>query len=400
MTQTASPPAPTTSPATKLRSVADMVLGWDHLEWWVGNARAFTAWLAGGFGFEVSAYAGPETGVTDRVSYLLTQGEIRLVVTAGLGPESEVARHVLTHGDGIRNLAWEVSDVNEALQVAANRGATIAAEPTTLASPVFPADHHRCGGPTHGHGDDGSMTTAAIITYGDTRHVLVDRTDWRGVWAPGFSDIRLPQRPLAPPVRLTYIDHVVGNVEEGRLDRWVDFYRNVIGFEEMKHFEAEQISTQYSALRSTVMHNGCGITMPINEPAPGLKKSQITEYLEAYRGPGVQHIALGSATIVESVDALRARGVRFLDMPSTYYEDARKRCAQLELEWAELERSGIEVDADTGGYLLQIFTETLTDRPSVFLEIIQREGATGFGEGNFKALFEAIERAQARRGNL
>lgn len=357
------------------KEVADLLLGWDHLEWWVGNARAMTAWLTAGFGFEVTAYAGPETGVTDRVSYLLTQGDIRYVVSAALDPGSEIARHVREHGDGIRNLAWRVDAVNEALEAAARRGATVIHEPTTEKD------------------GDARVTTAAIASYGETRHLFVQREGW-----PRFEAPRGPQHPV--PLGLDYIDHVVGNVEQGRLDQWVDFYKEVLGFREMTHFDADQISTQYSALRSTVVHNGRGVTMPINEPAPGLKKSQITEYLEAYRAPGVQHIALGTRDIVAAVDGLHRRDVRCLEMPATYYDDAKRRAAAFDLPWDELQRLDIEVDVESGGYLLQIFTETMSDRPTLFHEIIQREGATGFGEGNFKALFEALEREQARRGNL
>jgi 4-hydroxyphenylpyruvate dioxygenase len=363
-------------------SVADQLRGWDHLEWWVGNARAVTAWMAAGFGFDVVAYAGPETGMTDRVSYVLAQGQVRFVITAGLGPDSEVSRHVLRHGDGIRHLAWRVDDAYAAASSAAAKEATVVAEPASV------------------NGDAGSVTTAAIGTYGETRHLFVDRTDWHGGWGPGFTSDRLPARPAGAAVGLTAVDHVVGNVEQGRLDDWVAWYREVLGFSEMRHFDAEQISTQYSALRSTVVHNGAGVVMPINEPAPGLRKSQIEEYLDAYRGPGVQHIALATPDIVTSVGAMRDRAVRFLAMPATYYDDAKDRVTGFDLSWADLQRLDIEVDVDTGGYLLQIFTETVTDRPTLFIEIIQRAGATGFGEGNFKALFEAIEREQARRGNL
>jgi 4-hydroxyphenylpyruvate dioxygenase len=370
----------TVSPASA--TVADQIRGWDHLEWWVGNARAVTAWLASGFGFDVVAYAGPETGVADRASYVLGHGDVRFVVTAGLGPESEVSRHVHLHGDGIRHLAWRVDDALAAAERAATRGATVVAEPASV------------------KGDAGTVTTAAISTYGETRHLFVDRSGWRGGWGPGFTDTRLPRRPAGPPVGVAAIDHVVGNVEEGRLDEWVAWYIDVLGFTEMRHFDAEQISTQYSALRSTVVHNGAGVVMPINEPAPGLKKSQIEEYLDAYRGPGVQHIALATPDIVTAVAALRDRGVRFLEMPSAYYDDAKDRVQGYDLAWHSLQDLDIEVDVDAGGYLLQIFTETVTDRPTLFLEIIQREGATGFGEGNFKALFEALEREQARRGHL
>jgi 4-hydroxyphenylpyruvate dioxygenase len=366
-------------PAT---SVAEQILGWDHIEWWVGNARAMTGWLAAGFGFDVVAYAGPETGVTDRVSYVLASGDTRFVVTAGLHPDGEVTGHVRLHGDGIRHLAWRVDDAGKAVETAAAKGAEVVADPVNV------------------DGGAGSVTTAAIATYGETRHLFVDRSHWHGGWGPGFTDARLPRRPAGPPVGTSAIDHVVGNVEQGRLDDWVAFYREVLGFAEMRHFDADQISTQYSALRSTVVHNGAGVVMPINEPAPGLRKSQIEEYLDAYRGPGVQHIALATPDILTSVGSMHARGVRFLDMPDSYYEDARQRVRDFELDWEALQRLGIEVDVDSGGYLLQVFTETVSDRPTLFIEIIQRAGATGFGEGNFKALFEAIEREQARRGNL
>ncbi|GAC1517172.1 MAG: 4-hydroxyphenylpyruvate dioxygenase [Acidimicrobiales bacterium] len=355
-------------------SVADLLLGWDHLEWWVGNARAVSGWLMGGFGFRCTAYRGPETGVPDRVSYLLEQGEVRFVVTAALGPDSEIADHVRRHGDGVRHVAFRVADVQGIADLV--------------------------GTDVRTHEDEGgSITVTLLPTYGDTDHLFVDRSAYRGAWGPGFRTDRLPLRPLGPAVGLTAIDHVVGNVEEGRLDDWVGFYER-LGFAQMRHFDAEAISTQYSALRSTVVWNGGSIVMPINEPAPGLRRSQISEYLDANRGPGVQHIALRTPAITDAVAALRDRGVRFLDMPAAYYEDARARCGALPVPWAALERLGIEIDTDRDGYLLQIFTETVTDRPTLFIEIIQREGATGFGEGNFKALFEAIEREQARRGNL
>jgi 4-hydroxyphenylpyruvate dioxygenase len=370
MTNTVVQTAPTRRP-----EVADLVLGWDHIEWWVGNARAVTAWLTSAFGFTVTAYEGPETGASDRVSYLLTQGDIRYVVTAGLTPDSPITRHVGLHGDGIRNLAWRVIDSTGAAEMAQRRGATVVQDPHTKSV------------------GDAKVTVSAIATYGETRHLFVERDGW-----PGFDPPRVPQQPH--PLGLDYIDHVVGNVEEGRLDEWVSFYEGVLGFDEMTHFDAEQISTQYSALRSTVVHNGHGVTMPINEPAPGLKKSQITEYLEAYRGPGVQHIALGTRDIVQAVDGLHQRGVRCLEMPAAYYDDAKHRAAAFDLPWADLQRLDIEVDVESGGYLLQIFTETMSDRPTLFHEIIQREGASGFGEGNFKALFEALEQEQARRGNL
>jgi 4-hydroxyphenylpyruvate dioxygenase len=368
-------------------TVAGHLLGWDHVEWWVGNARAMTSWLCGGFGFEVDAYAGPETGVPDRASYLLRQGDVRFVVTAGLTPASEVSRHVLDHGDGVRALAWSVRDPAAVAALAERRGAKVAAEPFTEV------------------GGQGRFTTASVEGYGTVVFSFVDRSGWRGTWGPGFSDEGLPGHWALAPVGVRNIDHVVGNVGEGHLDRWVAWSREVLGFEEMVHFSAEQISTRYSALRSTVMYNGHpasqgGIVLPVNEPAPGLRKSQVTEYLEAFGGPGVQHIALATPDIVSAVANMRSRSVRFLHMPGSYYQDARQRCAGLDLPWGDLERLGIEVDQDEGGYLLQIFSETLADRPTFFMEVIQREGASGFGEGNFKALFEAIEREQARRHNL
>jgi 4-hydroxyphenylpyruvate dioxygenase len=371
-----------TAVARPTGTVAEQIRGWDHLEWWVGNARAVTAWLSGGFGFEVVAYAGPETGVADRVSYVLASGETRFVVTAGLDPDGLITRHVRRHGDGIRHLAWRVDDAETAVAAAAAKGAEVVADPVSV------------------DGETGSVTTAAIATYGETRHLFVDRTRWHGGFGPGFTDARLPRSPVGPGVGTASIDHVVGNVEQGRLDDWVAFYEDVLGFSEMRHFDAAQISTRYSALRSTVVHNGAGVVMPINEPAPGLRKSQIEEYLEAFRGPGVQHIALATPHIISTVAAMQQRSVRFLAMPDTYYEDARQRVRGFDLDWEALQRLGIEMDVDSGGYLLQVFTETMADRPTLFMEIIQREGATGFGEGNFKALFEAIEREQARRGNL
>jgi len=361
---------------------ADLLSGFDHMEMWVGNARATAQLLVSGFGFEFAGYAGPETGVFDRVSYLVEQGSIRFVVTAGLSSESEVCRHVLCHGDGVRTVAFETPDVETVFGAAVDHGAPATEEPRVLEDAT------------------GTVRRAAILAYGETEHAFVDRSGYGGTFSPGFTDLRLPQFGLGRPAELRSVDHVVGNVEEGRLDEWVSWYRNVLGFDQMMHFDADQISTEYSALRSTVVWNGGSVCMPINEPAPGRRKSQIQEYLESYGGPGVQHIAMATTDIVRTVDELRRRGVRFLVPPATYYEDTRDRCSGLTLPWEDLERLGILVDVDRGGYLLQVFTENLSDRPTLFAEIIQREGATGFGEGNFKALFEAIEREQALRGNL
>jgi 4-hydroxyphenylpyruvate dioxygenase len=367
---------------TRPDPLAGRIHGWDHLEWWVGNARAMAQFLMGGFGFACTAYAGPETGAPDGVSYLLEQGDVRFVVSAGLDPDSPVARHVLTHGDGVRHLAWRVDDAFEALESAVSRGADPVGHPSVVDD------------------DDGRFATTSVRSYGETRHLFVDRSRYRGAFAPGYATDGVPHASVGPAVGLSHIDHVVGNVEQGRLDEWVDFYENVFGFTQMRHFDADQISTEYSALRSTVVWDGDRVVMPLNEPATGRRTSQIQEYLDSYRGPGVQHIALATPDIITSVAALRDRGVRFLVPPPAYYEDTKRRCSHLDLPWERLAQLGILVDVDAGGYLLQVFTENVTDRPTVFVEIIQRCGATGFGEGNFKALFEAIEREQARRGHL
>ena len=360
-----------------------LLTGWDTVELWVGNARAAAHWLAAGFGFRVVGYAGPETGVRDRASWLLEQGDIRFVVTAGLDPGSEVMAHVRAHGDGVKRLCFRVDDVDKAFRAAVERGAR----------PVAPPDEHR--------GDGGAVITASVATYGETEHTFVDRSHYDG-FGPGFTTERLFQPVIGAPVELRAVDHVVGNVEEGLLDGWVRFYEDTFGFRQLTHFDRDQISTEYSALRSTVVTNGGPIVMPINEPAQGRRKSQIEEYLDAYGGPGVQHIAMATDDIVTSVAALRDRGVRFLTPPPSYYEDARRRMDGIDadLPWDDLARLGILVDRESDGYLLQVFTETFGDRPTLFFEVIQREGAQGFGEGNFKALFEAIEREQARRGNL
>ncbi|MDE3086284.1 MAG: 4-hydroxyphenylpyruvate dioxygenase [Acidobacteriota bacterium] len=365
-----------TAPAARL-------LGWDCLELWVGNARTSAGFLMSAFGFRCTAYAGPETGVRDKASYVLEQGEVRLVVSAALDPASPIAEHVRRHGDGVHDLAWLVDDARGAFEAAVGRVARPVREPWT-------------------EGDDGGeLVLAQIGTYGETVHTFVDRTRYEGRrLEPGYEADRLPPTPVGPEVGLRAIDHVVGNVEQGRLEDWVGFYAEVLGFEPMLHFSEDQISTEYSALASTVVWDGKQIVMPLNEPATGRRKSQIAEYLDAYGGPGVQHIALRTDDIVASVDALVARGVRFMEVPASYYEEAEERLAGVALAWDDLRRLGILVDRDSEGHLLQIFTETVTDRPAVFFEIIERRGARGFGEGNFKALFEAIERDQARRGNL
>ena len=368
--------------AAPVDAPASLLAGWDSLELWVGNARAAAHWLAAGFGFTPVAYSGPETGVRDRVSWVLAQGHVRLVVTAPLGGTGEIAEHVRVHGDGVHALSFAVDAVEAAFRAAVGRGAAPVSAPTVRSDP------------------DGSVITASVATYGETIHRFTSRS--HPAFAPGFTSEGLFSVSIGGSTKIEMIDHVVGNVEEGRLDDWVAFYEATFGFSEMTHFDRDQISTEFSALRSTVMTNSRGITMPVNEPAQGRKKSQIQEYLDAYVGPGVQHIALGTDDIVGSVSALRDRGVRFLTPPATYYDDARARMEGLDadLPWSDLSRLGILVDRDDDGYLLQVFTETFADRPTLFFEVIQRHGASGFGEGNFKALFEAIEHEQARRGNL
>ncbi len=369
--------------ATETSAPAARLLGWDCVELWVGNARSTAGFLMSTFGFACSAYAGPETGVRDRASYVLEQGDIRLVVTGALGADSPIAEHVRVHGDGVHDLAWLVDDA------AAAHGAAVARGACSVRKPWKESD------------EDGELVLAQIAAYGETVHTFVERSGYRGNrLEPGYGTEHLPPTPVGPDVGLFSIDHVVGNVEMGRLEDWVRFYAETMGFSPMRHFSEDQISTEYSALASTVVWDGKQIVMPINEPAPGRKRSQIQEYLDAYDGPGVQHIALGTDDIVRTVDALRARGLRFMRVPDTYYDEARERMAGVELPWRDLERLNVLVDRDEDGHLLQIFTETLTDRPALFFEIIERRGARGFGEGNFKALFEAIERDQERRGNL
>jgi 4-hydroxyphenylpyruvate dioxygenase len=355
--------------------------GIDHIEFWVGNARASAAFFASAYGFEIVAYAGPETGLADRASYVLAQGEVRLVVTAGLVASSPIVAHVAAHGDGVRDVAFVVENAASAYGAVTGRGARGVAEPWVESDA------------------SGRIVRASVAAYGETRHTFVERDDYRGLFAPGYEAPPLAQ-PVGPPVGLGRIDHVVANVELGNLEQWVDFYARVFGFDQLVHFDDDTISTEYSALMSTVVWDGSRVVLPINEPAVGRRKSQIEEFLDCYGGPGVQHIALRTDDIVTSVRALRDRGVRFLRVPVTYYEDAKERMAGIDLPWEALAELGILADRDHEGYLLQVFTETMGDRPTLFFEIIQREGARGFGAGNFKALFEAIEREQERRGNL
>lgn len=355
--------------------------GTDYIEFFVGNARQSSMFYRTAFGFELIGYRGPETGVRDRASYLLQQDKIRLVLTSPLGPDGPIADHVRKHGDGVRDLAFWVDDARDAWAKAVERGATSVQEPT-----VFSDDH-------------GEVVIAAIETYGDTIHSIVERRNYSGMFLPGF--VAATSELKSVPVGLKYVDHTVGNVELGRMNDWVSFYERVLGFHNLLTFDDKDISTEYTSLMSKVMSNGNGrIKFPINEPAPGARKSQIEEYLDFYGGPGVQHIAVATDDIIATVKDLRSRGVDFLSTPSTYYAELQGRVGKIDEPVDELERLGILVDRDDEGYLLQIFTRPVQDRPTLFFEIIQRKGAKGFGKGNFRALFESIEREQALRGNL
>ena len=356
--------------------------GWDHVELWVGNAKQAAYFYEHAFGFTRTAYAGPETGVRDRASYVLEQGDVRLVLTSGLRPDNEVTQFACRHGDGAKVIALRVRDATDAYRQAVTRGARGLAEP------------HRV------EDEFGSLELAQIGTYGDVVHTFVNRGEYGGPFAPGYQSVS-QNGQTNPGVGLIALDHVVGNVELGRMNHWVEFYERTMGFTELIHFSDEAIHTEYSALMSKVMSDGSGkIKFPINEPAEAKRKSQIEEYLEFYGGPGVQHIALQSDDIVATVEGLKERGVVFLDTPDTYYEEVENRVGEISESYADLNRLKILADRDEDGYLLQIFTKTAQDRPTVFFEVIERHGATTFGEGNFKALFESIEREQALRGNL
>ncbi|MEL6771246.1 MAG: 4-hydroxyphenylpyruvate dioxygenase [Bacteroidota bacterium] len=356
--------------------------GTDYVEFFVGNAKQAMHYYASAFGFEVIGYRGPETGVRDRASYLLKQDKIRFVLTAPLGPDGFVADHVHRHGDGVRDIALWVDDARSAFHEATSRGAMPAREPEVL------TDEH------------GEVVVAAIKTYGDTIHTFVERSNYHGLFLPGFEPVENPFWKPAP-VGLKYVDHCVGNVHLGDMNTFVDYYATTMGFRNIIAFTDQDISTEYSSLMSKVMSNGNErIKFPINEPAVGKRKSQIDEYLEFYHGAGVQHVAMATDDILHTVTELRRRGVDFLTVPTTYYETLQDRVGTIDEPVDELAKLGILVDRDPDGYLLQIFTKPVQDRPTVFYEIIQRRGARTFGEGNFKALFEAIEREQERRGNL
>lgn len=355
--------------------------GTDHIEFYVGNAKQAAYYYQHAFGFELIAYAGPETGVKDRASYVLKQGKIRFVFTTAIQPDSDIAKHVALHGDGVKVLALWVDDAEKSWLETMARGAKSYAEPFTKSD------------------DNGEVKMASIHTYGDTVHTFVERKNYKGAFLPGYVPAKSNFK--SEPVGLEHVDHCVGNVELGKMNDWVKFYEDVMGFKLIITFDDNDISTEYSSLMSKVVSNGNGfIKFPINEPASGKKKSQIDEYLEFYKGPGVQHIAILTHDVIKTVTELQRRGIDFLKVPSSYYEELTDRVGKIDEPIEELQKLGILVDRDDEGYLLQIFSKPVEDRPTLFFEIIQRKGAKSFGKGNFKALFEAIEREQEIRGNL
>jgi 4-hydroxyphenylpyruvate dioxygenase len=355
--------------------------GTDYVEFYVGNAKQAAHYYQTAFGFQPLAYAGLETGQSDRTSYVLQQGKIRFVLTTGLSSESSIAEHVKKHGDGVKVVALWVDDARSAFEETVNRGAK------PYMNPTVHTDQH------------GEVVLSGIHVYGDTVHVFVERKNYTGVFLPGFMKWEPDYRPSE--VGLKYVDHMVGNVDWGQMNTWVDFYSNVMGFKQLVSFDDKDISTEYTALMSKVMSNNNGyIKFPINEPALGKKKSQIEEYIQFYQGSGVQHVAMATDNIIETVSALKARGVEFLTVPDSYYDTVLERVGGIEEDLNELKARGVLIDRDDEGYLLQLFSKPVEDRPTVFYEIIQRKGAKSFGKGNFKALFESIEREQARRNTL
>ncbi len=355
--------------------------GTDFIEFYVGNAKQTSLFYQHCMGFDLVAYRGPETGSREVISYVMQQGKIRFVITTALQPEHEILQHVALHGDGVKVLALWVEDARDAYNKAIERGAESAFEP------IVSKDEH------------GEVVTAAFKTYGDTIHTLVERKNYHGAFLPGY--VARKSTATIRPLGLKYVDHCVGNVELGHMNKWVEFYEEVMGFKLLVTFDDKDISTDYTALMSKVVSNGNGfIKFPINEPATGKKKSQIEEYLDFYHGAGVQHIAIATDDIVHTVETMRNNGIEFLYVPDTYYETVLDRVGHIEEDINELKRMNILVDRDEEGYLLQIFTKPIQDRPTVFFEIIERHGAKSFGKGNFKALFEAIEREQELRGTL
>ncbi|MGZ3821073.1 MAG: 4-hydroxyphenylpyruvate dioxygenase [Mucilaginibacter sp.] len=355
--------------------------GTDYVEFYVGNAKQAAHFYKTAFGFQSLAYAGPETGVRDRASYVLKQDKIRLVLTSPLHSDHPIAEHLKKHGDGVKVLALWVDDAYDAFERTTGRGAVPYQQPQTLKD------------------ENGEVRTSGIQLYGETAHIFVERKNYKGIFLPGYVEWKSDYNP--GPAGLKHVDHCVGNVGWHKMNDWVHFYEEVMGFKNILTFDDKMISTEYSALMSKVMSNGNGyVKFPINEPAEGKKKSQIEEYLEFYEGEGVQHLALATDHIVDTVRELKKRGIEFLHVPTTYYDDLLSRVGHIDEDLAPLKELGILVDRDDEGYLLQIFTKPVEDRPTVFFEIIQRKGAKSFGAGNFKALFEAIEHEQELRGNL
>jgi 4-hydroxyphenylpyruvate dioxygenase len=355
--------------------------GTDFVEFFVGNAKQAAYYYQTAFGFQPLAYCGLETGNREKTSYVLAQDKIRFVFTTAMKPDSAIGEHVKLHGDGVKYVALWVDDASKSFEETVKRGAKPYMEPTSE------EDEH------------GKVIHSGIHTYGETIHLFIERKDYKGPFLPGFIALESDYRP--EDVGLKYIDHMVGNVGWGEMNKWADFYANVMGFKQIVSFDDKDISTEYTALMSKVMSNGNGrIKFPINEPAEGRNKSQIEEYLDFYNGPGVQHVAMATDDIVETVSKLRSRGVEFLYVPGTYYDTVGDRVGEIDENLRKLKELGILVDRDDEGYLLQIFTRPVEDRPTVFYEIIQRKGAKSFGKGNFKALFESIEEDQRRRGTL
>jgi 4-hydroxyphenylpyruvate dioxygenase len=353
--------------------------GIDYVEVYVGNAKQASYFYQKGFGFAPIAYSGPETGVKDKTSYLMQQGDIRLLLTSALIPDHAISRFVLTHGDGVADIALRVKDVDWTYREALRRGANGVRDPMILKD------------------DHGFLKGSAISAYGDTVHTFIERDQYRGVFAPNF----VPIKGKEEGVGLQKVDHVVANVEEGKMEYWVEFYGKVFGFSQLVSFDDKDISTEYSALRSKVVHNPSStVKFPINEPARGRKKSQIQEYLDYFKGAGVQHLAISTNDLVSTVSRLQQRGIEFLNTPDSYYEGLSKRVSGVSERIEDLKKLRILVDRDEKGYMLQIFTKPLQDRPTLFFELIQRKGSESFGKGNFKALFESIEQEQAKRGNL
>jgi 4-hydroxyphenylpyruvate dioxygenase len=357
------------------------LMGTDYVEFYVGNAKQSANFYKNAFGFQSIAYAGPETGMMDRVSYVLRQNQITFVLTTALKINNPIADHVYKHGDGVKVLALKVEDATDAWKQTTSRGGKSYLEPTTLKD------------------QEGEVVLSGIHTYGDTVHLFVERKNYTGSFMPGFRKWESRSNPVS--TGLLYVDHCVGNVGWNQMNPWVKFYEEVMGFRNILSFDDKDISTEYSALMSKVMSNGNGyVKFPINEPAEGKKKSQVEEYLDFYNGEGVQHIAIATHDIIETVTTLQQRGVEFLNIPGSYYETVLERVGKIDEDLEPLQKLGILIDRDDEGYLLQIFSKPMQDRPTLFFEIIQRKGAKSFGKGNFKALFEALEREQDARGNL